>query len=358
MPSLLNQALERASKGIMIQDTNRNVVFANHACGEITLRPKGDIVGKHCGDVFRCHTAAGMPFTENLCPCADVLTGRSSQNAREFLIYRGDGTECRVEASASAIKDDQGVITHTVTIVEDVDAKKRFWDEIIKTKTVSTLGAFASEVTHEIKNFLNAVNIHVFMLDREIKSLSGISNEAQQELFQIVTAVQNGIGRLSEFARECTHFSKSGRLSKCPVDINDLLKEVFSLLSHRALLSGIHLKMDVARDVPRIVVDRDKMKQVIVNILLNGMEDMKDGGELGVEVKRIGQEILISCRNEGPCISEEIKNKIFDLLYTDKDGAVKIGLAVTKNVIQAHGGTINLEPSAKGNTFVIMIPMD
>ena len=75
-----------------------------------------------------------------------------------------------------------------------------------------------------------------------------------------------------------------------------------------------------------------------------------------VEVKRIGQGIRISCQNEGPCISEEIKNKIFDLLYTDKDGAVKIGLAIAQNIIQAHGGTINLEPSVKGNTFIITIP--
>lgn len=355
-PSLLNQALEHASKGIMIQDTNRNVVFVNHACEEITLWPKGEIVGKHCGDVFRCHTATGMPFTENLCPCVGVLTGRYSQNAREFLIYRGDGSELWVEAGVSAIKDDDGAITHTVTILEDVDAKKKFWDEIIKTKTISTLGAFASEVTHEIKNFLNAVNINIFMLERELKNLVGIDNEGKLEILQIVTAVQNGIGRLSEFAGNCGHFSKSGRLSKCQVDINEMLKEVFSLLTYRALLSGIHLEMDVARDVSRIVADRDKLKQVIVHILINGMEDMKDGGKLGVEVKRVGQEILISCRYESPCISEEIKNKIFDLLYTDKDGTTKIGLAVAQNVIQAHGGTIDLEPSAKGNKFMITIP--
>ncbi len=357
IPSILNQALEHACKGIMIQDTNRNVVFVNHACEEITEWPKGEIVGKYCGDLFRCHTATGMSFAEKLCPCVDVLTGRSSQNAREFLICRrGDGSERWVEASASAIKDDEGTITHTVTILEDIDVKKRFWDEIIKMKTVSTLGAFASEVTHEIKNFLNAVNIHVFMLEREIKNLCGISNEAKQEIFQIVTAVQSGISRLSEFAQECARFSKSGRLNKCPVAINEILMDAFSLLSHRALLSGINLEMDIAKDTPRIVVDRDKMKLVIVNILLNGMEDMKDGGKLGVEVKHIGQEIRISCQHKGPCISEDSKNKIFDLLYTDKDGATKIGLATAQNVIQAHGGTISLEPSAKGNKFVITIP--
>lgn len=354
--SILNQALDHASTGIMIQDTNRKIVFVNQACEEIAKRPKGEMVGKHCGDAFQCHTATGMSLAEKQCPCVDVLSGRSFQNARELLIYRGDGSECWVEASASAIKDDEGTITHTVTILEDVDAKKKFWDEIIKTKTVSTLGAFASEVTHEIKNFLNAVNIHVFILEREIKNLGGISNEAKQEIFQIVTAVQGGISRLSEFAQDCVHFFKLGRLNKCPVAINETLKEVFSLLSHRALLSGIHLNMDVARDIPGIVVDRDKIKQVIVNILLNGMEDMKDGGKLGVEVKHIGQEIRISCQNEGRCISEDSKNKIFDLLYTDKDGATKIGLAAAQNVIHAHGGTISLEPSAKGNKFVITIP--
>ena len=121
--SLLNQATEHASKGIMIQDTNRNVVFANHACGEITLRTKGDIVGRHCGDVFRCHTATGMPFTENLCPCVDVLTGRSSQNAREFLIYRGDGTDCWVKASASARKSSFPAGTKRPCISEEIKNK-------------------------------------------------------------------------------------------------------------------------------------------------------------------------------------------------------------------------------------------
>ena len=355
-PSLLNQALEHASKGIMIQDKNRNVVFANRTCEEITLWPMGDIVGKHCGDVFRCHSATGMPFRENLCPCADVLTGRISQNAREFLIYRGDGSELWIEADVSAIKDGDGTITHTVTILQDVDAKKKFLNEIIKTKTISTLGAFASEVTHEVKNFLNAVNIHIFMLDRELKNLGGISNEAKQEILQIVAAVQNGIGRLSEFVRNCGQFSQSGRLSKCQVDISEMLKEVFSLLTYRALLSGIRFEMDVASDVSGIVADRDKLKQVFMHVLMNGMEDMTDGGELGVDAKRIGQEILISCRIGGTCISEEIKNKMFGLLYTDDKGVVKIGLAVAQNIIQAHGGTIVLESSAKGNLFIITIP--
>lgn len=314
------------------------------------------MVGKHCSDAFRCHTSTGMSLAEKLCPCVDVLSGRSSQSARELLIYRGDGSECWVEMSASAIKNDEGTITHAVTVVEDIDARKRFWDEMIKSKTVSTLGVFASEVTHEIKNFLNAVNIHVFMLEREIKNLCGISNEAKQGIFEIVTAVQNGINRLSGFAQGCTRVSRSGKLNKCPVAIDEMMEEVFSLLSPRALLSAIHIELDVARDIPRIVVDGDKMKQVIVNILLNGMEDMKDGGKLGVGIKHIGQEIQISFHDEGPGVSEEIKNKIFDLLYTDKDGVTKIGLASAQNIIHAHGGTIRLEPSAKGNKFVITIP--
>jgi len=353
---ILNQALEHASKGIVIQDTDRNIVFVNHACEEITKWPKGEMVGKHCSDAFQCHASTGTSLVERICPCVDVLSGRFSQNARELLIYRGDGSECWVEMSASAIKNDDGVITHTITIVEDVGARKIFFDEIIKSKTVSTLGAFASEVTHEIKNFLNAVNIHIFMLKSEIKNLGAISDETKQEIVEIVRMVQRGIDRLSEFAQGCMRISNSGSLDKRPVAIDEMLDEVFSLVSPRALLSGICIELDIARDIPLIVVDRDKMKQVIMNILLNGMDDMKGGGRLAIEAKHSGREVRLICQDDGPGVSEEIKNKIFDLIYTDKGGITKIGLASAQNIIHAHSGTIRLESSAKGNRFIITIP--
>jgi len=161
---ILIQALDCASKGIMIQDVNRKVVFFNHACEEITKWPKKKIVGKDCGDIFQCHTSTGMCLTEKFCPGMEIFQGRLSHASRELLIKRGDDSEVWVETSASAIRDFLGKVTHIVTIVEDISERKRFSDEVLRSKTLSTLGVFTAELAHEIKNPLNAMHIQMALM--------------------------------------------------------------------------------------------------------------------------------------------------------------------------------------------------
>jgi len=94
-----------------------------------------------------------------------------------------------------------------------------------------------------------------------------------------------------------------------------------------------------------------------LNIMINGVEAMPDGGTLRVGAKRSGNEILVACQDTGPGIPDEIKDKIFDLFYTTKDGGTGIGLSFAQNIVQAHGGTIRLEQSSRGSAFVIAIPI-
>lgn len=355
---ILNHALECAGKGIMIQDTNRNVIFFNRACEEITQWPKEKIVGKDCGDIFCCHTSTGMCLTEKFCPGADIFQGKFSRASRELLIKRGDGSESWVEMSASAIRDKEGNVTHIVTVIEDISEKKRFTAEILRLKTLSTLGAFAAELSHEIKNPLNAMNIQMVLLEREIQGLPKVSNKSKHGLRETVSIVQKEIIRLSGFVEECLHFSKTGELNKGYVDIYEMLNEIVSLLQPQALLNGVHVVLKASHGLPKVKMDRDKIKQAIMNILINGIEAMPDGGELCVQVKSVNDELLISCQDAGPGIPDEIKDKIFNLFYTTKDGGTGIGLALAQNIVHAHGGTIRLKSSQKGSNFVIAIPLE
>lgn len=355
---ILIQALDCASKGIMIQDVNRKVVFFNHACEEITKWPKKEIVGKDCGDIFQCHTSTGMCLTEKFCPGTEIFQGRLSQVSRELLIKRGDGSEVWVETSASAIRDLEGKVTHIVTIVEDISERKRFSDEVLRSKTLSTLGAFTAELAHEIKNPLNAMHIQMVLLEREVRKMLKISEKSKKELLETVSVVQKEIIRLNEFVEECLHFSKTGELNESYVDICEILNEIVSLLMPQAQLNGIQVKLEVHSVLPKIKVDRDKIKQAILNIMINGVEAMPDGGKLRVSAKSNGNEILISCQDTGPGIPDEIKDKIFDLFYTTKDGGTGIGLSFAQNIVQAHGGVIRLEQTHKGSKFVIAIPIN
>jgi len=355
---ILIQALDCASKGIMIQDVNRKVVFFNHACEEITKWPNKEIVGKDCGDVFQCHTSTGMCLTEKFCPGTEIFQGRLSQTSRELLIKRGDGSEAWVETSASAIRDLEGKATYIVTIVEDISERKRFSDEVLRSKTLSTLGAFTAELAHEIKNPLNAMHIQMALLEREIRDISRVGEKTKKELLDTVSVVQKELIRLSGFVEECLHFSKTGELNKSHVDIHEILNEIVSLLTPQAQLNGIQVKLEVHSVLPKIKVDRDKIKQAILNIMINGVEAMPDGGTLRVGAKRNENEILVSCQDTGSGIPDEIKDKIFDLFYTTKDGGTGIGLSFAQNIIQAHGGVIRLEQTHKGSKFVIAIPIN
>ena len=354
---ILNQALDCASKGIMIQDINRRVVFFNNACEEITKWPKEEIVGKDCGVIFKCHTSTGMCLTEKFCPGMEIFQGRLSKASRELLIRRGDGSETWVETSASAIRNNEGKVTHIVTLIEDISERKRFSDEVLKSKTLSTLGAFTAELAHEIKNPLNAMHIQMTVLEREIQDIPKISEKSKKELIETVSIVQKELIRLSGFVEECLNFSKTGELNKRYVDIREILNELVSLLLPQARLNGIQVELEVSSGQSKIKVDRDKIKQAILNIMINGVEAMPDGGKLRVSAKRSGHEIWISCQDAGPGIPDEIKDKIFNLFYTTKDGGTGIGLSFAQNVVQSHGGTIRLEQSSQGSKFVIAIPI-
>ncbi|HHT9130207.1 MAG TPA: two-component system sensor histidine kinase NtrB [Candidatus Brocadiaceae bacterium] len=355
---ILNQALECAGKGIMIQDINRKVVFFNRACEEITKWQKAEVVGRDCGDIFQCHTSTGMCLTEKFCPGMEIFQGRLSQTSRELLIRRGDGSESWVETSSSAIRNTEGKVTHIVTVIEDISERKRFSDEVLRSKTLSTLGAFAAELAHEIKNPLNAMHIQMMVLEREIQDIPKINEKSKRGLLETVSIVQKELIRLSGFVEECLYFSKTGELNKRDVDIRELLNEIVSLLLPQAQLNGIQVELAVAAELPKIKVDRDKIKQAILNIMINGIEAMPDGGALRVSAKRSGHEIWISCQDSGPGIPDEIKDKIFNLFYTTKDGGTGIGLSFAQNLVHAHGGTIRLGQSHKGSKFVIAIPIN
>ena len=353
---ILIQALDCASKGVMIQDVNRKVVFFNHACEEITKWARKEIVGKDCGAIFQCHTSTGMCLTEKFCSGMDIFQGKLSQVSRELLMKRGDGSEVWVETSTSAIRDFRGNVTHIVTIVENISERKRFSDEVLRSKTLSTLGAFTAELAHEIKNPLNAMHIQMALLEREIREVSRVNEKSKRELLDTVSVVQKELIRLSGFVEECLRFSKTGELNKSYVDIHEILNEIVSLLTPQAQLNGIQVDLKVHSLLPKIKVDRDKIKQAILNIMINGVEAMPDGGTLRVGAKRSGSEILVSCQDTGPGIPDEIKDKIFDLFYTTKDGGTGIGLSFAQNIVQAHGGVIRLEQTHKGSKFVMAIP--
>lgn len=369
---LLQAVLQNAGVGLMVQDRTRRIVLLNPAFEEITGWKWQEIGGKECPTVFGCHTPSGKCLMDNHCPGLIVIGSDGTTNppeaesqevSRELLINRGDGGKRWVEVTVSPIKGKGGEVEYIVSTFKDISEKKRYSEELLQTKTLATLGQLAAELAHEIKNPLNSIHIQMYLIEKELTRWQGTSRVQSASggegsgIAELVSRAKEEIKRLNELVNQCLSFSRSAQLYLKHDDLKPLLEDLVGLIKPQANLGGIDVELVVEASLPGVMLDRKKFKQALLNLLLNALEAMPDGGHLYLRAWRESDLIRLSIRDTGRGIPDEIKGRVFELFYTTKEGGTGIGLSLAHNIIQAHGGTISFDSSPKGTEFVITLPV-
>ncbi|GAX61480.1 signal transduction histidine kinase [Candidatus Scalindua japonica] len=352
--SLQEIALRFLNDGVFVFDKDRRIILFNPACEQIVGFSSEEIRKNksNCFDIFHCHSSNGECLA--ICPGLDLFEEKRTKIAREYLIKTKEGKEKRVITNYSIIKDEDNRVEYVVGVMRDITEEKIFNEELVRSKTLSTLGQYSNELAHEIKNPLNAINIQMSLLEREICKHDWDSGK---ELSEVVKIVKEEISRLNKLARDCLSFSKSGDLQRTEEDIGRIFEELLSLITPHADLSGVNIYFTMLRGCPQTLVDRDKIKQALLNIILNAVEAMTGGGDIFINVAKGAGCLNISIKDSGPGIPDEQHGKIFDLFYSTKSGGTGVGLAITKNIIHAHGGNIRFEKLDKGVAFIIELPL-
>ena len=347
-------ALQYLNDGVFIFDKDRKIVLFNPACEKIVGITKEEIMKNNysCLDIFNCHSSDGLSLT--ICPGLDLFEEKRSKVAREYLIRTKDGKKKWVITNYSIIKSWNNEIEYVVGVMHDITEEKRFNEELVRTKTLSMLGQYSNELAHEIKNPLNAINIQMSLLEREIDKHELSSTK---ELHEVVKVVKEEIERLNKLTKDCLSFSKSGDLKRKKEDTVKILNELIALINPHADLNGIKIYLRVLKDSPQISVDKDKLKQALLNIIINAIEVMTGGGDINIIISHDDAYLSISIKDTGPGIPSEQHDKIFDLFHSTKSGGTGIGLAITKNIIQAHGGNIRFKELNNGAEFIIELPL-
>ena len=347
-------ALQYLDDGVFMFDKDRKIVLFNPACERIVGFSMEEITENesNCFDIFRCHSSDKACLS--VCPGLDLFKEKRSRIAREYLIKTKEGKQKRVITNYSIIKDEDDQVEYVVGVMRDITEEKMFNEELVRSKTLSTLGQYSNELAHEIKNPLNAINIQMSLLEREISKHDFGTGE---ELSDVVKVVKEEINRLNKLAKDCLTFSKSGDLNRTEEDIGQILEELLSLITPHADLNGVNIYLTMTGHCPQVLVDKDKLKQALLNIVLNAIEAMIDGGDIAINVSKKDSYLNISIKDTGPGIPDEQHDKIFGLFYSTKSGGTGVGLAVTKNIIHAHGGNIRFEKLVEGAEFIIELPL-
>jgi two-component system NtrC family sensor kinase len=225
--------------------------------------------------------------------------------------------------------------------------------QLVQSEKLASLGKLAAGVAHEINNPLTAILTNSSLMLDDLPE----SDPRREDLETVVSETircRNIVKALLDFARQT-------KPEKNPVSVNSLLQTTLRLLQNQLNLNGIIVTKQLDESVPPIMLDRDQIQQVFVNIAINAIEVMKQGGELRVRTAfdAAGKVVRVTIADTGPGIPKEELDKIFDPFFTTKESGTGLGLAITYGIVQRHDGEIRVESQrGKGTSFTILLPTE
>jgi signal transduction histidine kinase len=223
---------------------------------------------------------------------------------------------------------------------------------------LSAVGQLASGIAHEIRNPLNLINLTIDHLRVQLDRAHFLDKE---EIDKLVVNIKTEIHRLNRMIENFLDFGKPIRLQMQSAELSSILSEVLQLALPKGLDQGVRFETRGINDLPRVLVDVEQIKNCFVNITVNALQAMSQGGVLRVHAQLDDENsrILVHFEDTGCGIEADHLQKIFEPYFTTKKLGIGLGLALTKRVLEEHGGTISVASvKGMGTTVTISLPME
>jgi two-component system NtrC family sensor kinase len=254
------------------------------------------------------------------------------RNAQLYTELRGyaDGLESMVEARTAALQSAQA--------------------QLVRAEKLAALGTLAAGVAHEVNNPLQAIQTNLEMALEDLDEQRPVDRELLDFAKQDVQRIEGIVSRLLDFARPAQVELKA-------VNLNELVREVLTLAGKQ--LEHAHVKVQTALTARRAVLgSADQLKQVILNLVVNAMEAMPNGGELTIHTEDASDAVILKVRDTGTGIQADELPKVFDPFFTTKPDGTGLGLSVTYSIIEGHGGQIEVRSEPGVFTeFTVCLPV-
>ena len=281
---------------------------------------------------------------------------------RELFARRKDGTEFPVEIGLSPMETGEGLLV--LGAIVDISARKRAELEVERHRAelthlsrVALMGEISASLAHEMNQPLTAMVSNATAGQRFIDS----GHVVLSELRELLSDISADGRRASDVVRGIRRMVKKSETVRQRINLNDLVRDVVQIVHSDSLLRSCEVKTSLESDLPTIEADPVQLRQVLLNLVINGFDAMHDTpmGDRITEVTaaRQGDAIRVSVRDYGGGIAEETRQRLFEPFFTTKAEGLGMGLAICKSITEAHGGRIRVSPDAdRGATFQFTLP--
>jgi PAS domain S-box-containing protein len=296
----------------------------------------------------------------------DRAIGEKSDYEVEVRIVLPDGTVRYIHTIGHPVLNASGDLTQFLGTAMDVTERKRAEQErerlrqvqadLAHLSRVTTMGELTASLAHEIKQPIAAAvtdaKTCLRWLGRDEPDLAE-AREAAERIIKDVT-------RASDIISSVSLLFKKGALQRELVDVNELIREMITLLRSEANRYSISIRIELAEDLPKVMADRVQLQQVFMNLMLNGIDAMKgttDGGQLTIKSEVGDGQLLISVSDTGVGLPLEQAEEIFKAFFTTKDKGTGMGLPISRSIIESHGGRLwAASASGRGAAFHFTLP--
>ncbi|AGF79710.1 PAS domain S-box [Desulfocapsa sulfexigens DSM 10523] len=327
--------------GLIATDSKGQIVLYNKFSEELTGISEKIALGNNTG-VF-----AKTEAIRSILDASGERRGVISQ--REVQLINAQGTCHTVQLNRMAIVDRDNQFVGILLMIQDLSQVKKLEKDLRRSERLAALGKMAAGVAHELRNPLSSIKGLALVL-RSKFCIENNDRETANILVQEVERLNRSISELLDYARP-------QELQKSEFDLHALLQKSVSLLSIDAEAAGVEIVLDFPETLSPIYADEDRLSQVFLNLFLNSIQAMSDGGTLSVRSVKSGDVIVITVTDSGCGISSENLGRVFDPYFTTKPEGTGLGMAMSAKIVEEHGGSMVVDSKeGKGTSVVIEIP--
>jgi len=254
--------------------------------------------------------------------------------------------------NVSPFKDPSGGF---VVILEDITEKTKMEEQLLQSSKLASIGRLTAGISHEIGNPLASIS----SLVQELAELDDAQRDGTEFVRESLSSITGHLERISRIVRSLGDFARVSTARKVPSDIREVFNRTADLVRYDKRFRNIRYQAEF-EPVPPLLVNPDQIEQVFLNLLLNALDAMPDGGDLRVTMRRQGPEVVVQVEDTGRGIDPEVMDRVFDPFFTTKPlgKGTGLGLSICYGTVRDHGGTITIRSTkGVGTIFTVRLPV-
>jgi len=349
--NFLESIVEKAGDAISVVDLEGKVLYWNEGATRIYGYHKEEVLGKKLADFLFSRDAKLREEEENFTRglMAQVKTGKVIPNV-EVKRQTKEEKEIITSMTISPLKDAEGRIVGASRICKDITHLKKAEERLVLAERLSSLGELTAGVAHELRNPLAGIKINTQVLSRK-KDLPEMERK-------LLGSTQEGIEKIQKIVDDMLHFAKPKAAHFKEEEINEVVDKSLAILQTKLKKGNISSVFEGAQRLPKLRIDIHQIQQVLINLMLNAVQAMEDGGTLSIRTfLEEGDGVGIEVRDTGIGIPRAHLKKIFDPFFTTKSEGTGLGLSISAKILENHGASIDaVSEEGAGSSFTIHFP--